>query len=1052
MAKPVKADLLKTASVLVAILKGPSLKAKPVKAELLKTASVLAAFLKGPFVMAVFLMVASVTAPSVVAAIVPSGAAASQDTPQIVINEVQSSNRSTFADEDGDYEDWVELFNAGPDTVNLNGFGLTDREGDFFRWVFPDTIIQPGGFMLIWASGKDRRTPGMPLHASFSIASEGEPLRLSDFNGNRVDTLAPKPIPTDYSFGRYPDGADHWRLFGAPTPGASNRDSPWLGIADPPVFSHRPGFYTDALVLDMDAGHPDAVIHYTTDGSVPTTDSPVYEGPIHLDRRDHEPDIFTGIRTGPQFWQPPSGPVFKGHVIRAIAVRDGYRNSDAATGTWFIHPEGDGRYSFPVIALAADPEHFFSDATGIMVPGDLYDPENIVFSGNYSERGDAWERPAHITFFDLHADPFAHHRAVCRDIPVDAAFGGGEKACSASGANTTASANGARKTAIDPGAHAIASGPVSENDPLQGFAQNVGVRIHGGATRRYPQKSLRIYARSAYDWSPEISWPLFPGLRKAGSEEPLETWKRFILRSSGDDWFHTMFKDAMIQSLYADRCVDQQAYRPAVVFVNGEYWGIHNIRERFDGWYVELNYGINRDDVGILTDNAALNHGSEEDRQHYLDMREFAATMDLSQPEHYAHIETQMDIDNYLAYKTFVTYTANADWPHNNIRYWRKRTDSYQPDAPYGWDGRWRWMIYDLDASFGFPYEGPAEGWAQYDHDTIEWITGTGNPRVPQTWVNELFNNLIENDTFRHRFISLLAGDLNTRFRPDFVTERIGEFREVYAPEIEEHQHRYPFSAGRTADGWQDHIHVMKEFAQRRPAYLRSFVMEHFDIEDTVRLELNVPDIRGGHVEVGGIPIHKNTPGVPHEYHRWTGSWFEGVPVTMKAVPEEGWVFLEWQNRNGEPFNFDEISVRGPADPGEISFVWIPQDDLAITAVFVRRGETRTEADGQHPVQYQLHQNYPNPFNNQTTILFDLPERAVVSIEIHSVTGRLVKRVDKGLREPGRYSMRLDTRGMASGVYLYRMIARPETSASHKGASGTGASVAAPPQKMILIR
>lgn len=993
------------------------------------------------------LMVASVMA----------GPAAAQDAPQIVINEVQASNRTTVADEDGDYEDWVELYNTGSDTVNLNGYGLSDDATRPWRWVFPDTTIPPGDFMLIWASGKDRRTPGAPLHTSFRIRSEGEEVLLSSFtipDGQDtpvIDRLAPTPIPTDYSYGRYPDGADHWRLFDTPTPGASNRDSPWQGIADPPVFSHRPGFYTDTLELAVDAGHPDAVIHYTTDGSVPTTASPVFERPVHIARRDHEPDMLTGIRTGPQFWQAPSGPVFKGHVIRAVSVREGYRNSEVATGTWFIHPEGAGRYSFPVIALAADLEHFFSDATGIMVPGDTFDPDEIVSSGNYNERGDAWERPAHMTFIDVHADPFAHHRAACRDIPVDAALGGGAVAAMPGG--DTASMSSGGDIAAVPGTHAAASVPGSENAPLHGFAQNVGVRIHGGATRRYPQKSLRIYARSAYDWSPEISWPLFPGLRKAGTDDSLETWKRLVLRSSSDDWFHTMFKDAVIQSLYADRCIDQQAYRPAVVFINGEYWGIHNIRERYDGWFVELNYGIHRDDVGILVGGAVLNHGTEEDRQHYLAMRDFAATMDLSQPEHHAHMKTQMDIDNYLAYKTFQTYIANADWPHNNIRYWRKRTAAYQPDAPYGRDGRWRWMIFDLDASFGFPYEGDAEGWAQYDHDTIEWITGTGNPRIPQAWVNQLFNNLIENETFRHRFISLLAGDLNTRFRPDFVAGRIDAFRDVYAPEIEEHQKRYSFSAGRTPEGWQEHIAVMKEFAQRRPGYLRSYMMEHFDIADTVRLELNVPDTRGGHVKAGGIPIHKNTPGVPEDHSRWSGTYFDSVPVTLKAVPEQGWSFLEWQDVSGEPFDFDEISVDGPmhpdeilvqdpVHPGEISFVWIPEGDLVITAVFEQDVVSHAEPDEQHPAQFRLHQNYPNPFNNQTTISYDLPERAAVTIEIHSVTGRLVKRVDKGLREPGSHSMRLDTRGMASGVYLYRMLAGPDR----------GASVTVPPQKMILIR
>ncbi len=946
---------------------------------------------------------------------------ATQPAPDVVINEVQSSNRTTLADEDGDYEDWIELYNAGTGTVNLSGFGLSDDASRLWRWVFPEgTLMAPGEYLLVWASGKNRRTPGEPLHTSFQVRSQGEEVLLSSFtipdgqDSPVIDRLPPTPIPTDYSYGRYPDGSDQWRLFGVPTPGAANQDSPWLGIADPPLFSHRPGFYTEALDLAINAAHPDAVIHYTTDGSAPTTNSPVYEGPVRIERIDHNPDILTGIRTGPQFWQAPAEPVFKGQVIRAVAVRDGYRDSEVATGTWFIHPEGSGRYSFPVISLVTDREHFFSDSTGIMVPGDKYDPSDIVFSGNYNERGDEWERPAHLTFFDLQADPFAHLRPDFRGMPARAFRVAGQ-------------------TADIPGAG---------NQPLEGFAQNIGVRIHGGATRRYPQKSLRIYARSSYDWSPEINWPLFQGLRKAGSDEPLETWKRLILRSSGDDWFHTMFKDAMVQSLYIDRRLDQQAWRPAVVFINGEYWGIHNIRERQDGWFVQTHYGIHRDDVVILEDNAVLSHGEAPDSTHYLEMRAFAAAQDLSVPENLAHVETLMDIDNYLAYKTFLVYTANADWPHNNMRYWRKRTAGYRPDAPYGHDGRWRWMIYDLDASFGFPYEGDAAGWAQYDHDTIEWITGMGNPRVPQEWVNLLFNNLIENGEVRRRFITMLAGDLNTRFHPEFVAGRISEFREVYAPEIDEHHMRYPFSAGRGRQGWEDHIGVMEEFARRRPGFLRTFVMDHFDIADTVRLDLHVERSWNGHVEVGGVPIHEGTPGVPADHSSWTGTYFHGVPLTLTAVPDEGRSFLEWQNLSGEPFNFNEISVDPASDPGEASFTWIPDGDLAVVAVFERDVASDDDGSGDKPAQFRVLQNYPNPFNSQTTIPYELPVRASVIIEVHSVDGRLVRRFERGTRDPGSHVFRLNTSGMASGLYLYRMLAVPEA----------GPAVTAGPGRMTLIR
>ncbi len=941
------------------------------------------------------------------------------ETSAIVINEVQASNNATIADEDGDFEDWIELYNTGQDTVWLHGYGLSDDEMDLYRWVFPEgSFIAPEEFLLIWASGKNRRIHGMPLHTNFSIRSEGEEVLLSSFtipegsDTPLIDRLEPTPIPTDYSFGRYPDGSANWRLFDKPTPGIPNSESSLLGITHPPEFSHRPGFYTGAFELRMDGAPPGTVIHCTFDGSTPTTDSPVCDEPVLIDQRDHEPNVFSIIQTGSQFWVPPVDPVFKGHVIRAMAVRPGYRESEVVTGTWFVHPDGQKRYSFPVVSIAADPHHFFSDSTGILVPGDTFDPDDIVFSGNYNERGPDWERPAHLTFFDIEvADPFGR--------------------------------------VMDPLHSKISSSTLSssflstsQNEPHFGFSQNIGVRIHGGSTRRYPLKSLRIYARSTYDWNPQITWPIFPGHRKTGSDESLQTWKRLLLRSSGNDWFHTMFKDAMVQSLVADRRIDFQAHRPSVVFINGEYWGIHNIRERFDGWYIETNYGIHRDSVAILGSNASVSHGNASDREHYIEMRRFARDQDLSQPENMAFMEMRMDLDNYLKYKTFQVYTANVDWPHNNIRFWRKRTQHYNPDASYGADGRWRWMIFDLDISFGFPFGEDAPRWAQFDHDPMEWITGTGNDRFSEGWVNDLFSGLINNGEFRHRFIAMLAGDLNTRYKPGFVTKRIADFSELYRSEIEEHQRRHPNSAGHTMDGWEEHVERMMEFAKKRPGYLRTHIMNHFGITDTVALDLQVTGSKYGHVVLDHIPIYSSTPGVPDDHSRWSGTFFKDIPVTLTALANDNARFLGWENEHGEPLDFNEIALETTGQPHEMSFSWVPDGDLSIVAVFEPLELTQVSDDRQLPLEFRLLQNYPNPFNHQTIIPYELPVTSAVSIDIHSVDGRLVRTIQVGVKSPGTHLQRLDTRGMASGVYLYRL----------RAASDSDHMISVSPGKMILIR
>ena len=181
-----------------------------------------------------------------------------------------------------------------------------------------------------------------------------------------------------------------------------------------------------------------------------------------------------------------------------------------------------------------------------------------------------------------------------------------------------------------------------EPDGTEGFSLEIGIRIHGGSSRVEPQKSLRIYARNNED--NYIHYQLF-------DDTELDQFVRLILRNSGNEWGHTMFLDPMAQSLMKDMLPDIQYSRPAVVFINGEYWGIHNIRERYDDWYIFTNYGVERDEVVILSGNAELQEGLPGDEKHYLDMISYVQNNDMGDPTHYDYIKTLMDIENYLDYQ-----------------------------------------------------------------------------------------------------------------------------------------------------------------------------------------------------------------------------------------------------------------------------------------------------------------------------------------------------------------------------------------------------------------
>ena len=229
-----------------------------------------------------------------------------------------------------------------------------------------------------------------------------------------------------------------------------------------------------------------------------------------------------------------------------------------------------------------------------------------------------------------------------------------------------------------------------------GFSQEAGARIHGGASRSRPVKNLRIYARSDYGQS-WIDYKLFPDV-------DTNEFKRFMLRNSGDDWNRSYFRDGFMQELIAHTGVAIQHYRPTIVFINGEFWGIKNMRQRYDHRYFETTYGVDRDDLVYLTNNAQRKEGNDQDVADFLALRHFINTEDMNETSNYEEISRQIDIENFQDYHIAQIYYRNTDWPGNNIDFWRTRND-YDPDAPHGQDGRWRWLLFDTDYGYNLDFD-----------------------------------------------------------------------------------------------------------------------------------------------------------------------------------------------------------------------------------------------------------------------------------------------------------------------------------------------------------
>lgn len=785
------------------------------------------------------------------------------------INEIMSSNGNIIQDIDGDYSDWIELFNSTSDPISLEGYFLSDDAEVLEKWQFPSVTVGPKGFLLIWASGKDMVKNG-EIHTNFSIAASGEALFLSNSQPSLLDETPVIEIPRNYSFGSVEDGGDEFTLFSVPTPNATNSAGEISQENTKPIVpSVIPGFYSSNISVAFETQDPATKIYYTINSSNPDTNSQQYFGPITVADRTSQNNIFSMIPTtnhgGARGYREPNGNVSKGTIIRTLAITEGKEPIEQSF-SYFVFPQGQNKYSLPVFSIVTDQKNFFSDEIGLFVPGSTYDTSapNPYFTGNYFQRGIEWERPANISFFGK-------------------------------------------------------EGGLS-------FQENVGIRIHGGITRHFPQKAMRIYFRAEYG-NNALDYKLFDERNYTGI-------RRFLLRTSGNDFGETYFRDAFAQRLGRHLDVDYQAYEPSIVFINGEYWGIHNIRERQDNHYLNNLYGVDPDNVDLLTGPGEVEEG---DNQQFNYIRNLLETLDPNDENSIVEIEKYIDLSNHMDYMISQIYVANTDWPHNNIDYWRERVD-YNPNSPKGRDGKFRWILYDTD--FGLSHVNTAT------HNTLAWVANKQG-QDNQEWPNFIFRSLLAHETYKNKFINRFLDNLNTTFDPARANLLLEETKQRLDPEIQEHLDRWIEPGSKS--NWENKVGEIAKFQNERPANLISHLKSQFNISDDFTINLGVSIPNAGRIKINSLEITNQTPGVGLVPYPWQGKYFAGVPIKLSPKPHDGYLFDHWLV-NGSKIAEKEISltldkntdvtavfVENPVAERRVLYYWFfgtnLENDVALTEI-----------------------------------------------------------------------------------------------------------------------
>ncbi|RLC76801.1 MAG: hypothetical protein DRJ03_22175 [Chloroflexi bacterium] len=399
-----------------------------------------------------------------------------------------------------------------------------------------------------------------------------------------------------------------------------------------------------------------------------------------------------------------------------------------------------------------------------------------------------------------------------------------------------------------------------ENRKL-GFHIPAGVRIHGGESRLRPKKGLRLYFRQEYGAS-QLEYPLF-----ANGE--VETFKRLVLHNGGQDWHtHGSWNWTLMRNQLMDRlALELGGYaarsQPALLFVNGEPWGIYYVRERIDRYFLAAHYDVASADLLNSPEHAWDANVAMGDREHWDHLMRFLETHNLTNPADYAYVQTQVDIANFIDYNLLQIYAADVDWPHHNVQQLRPRVQG----------GRWQWMFWDSDHCFGALPHG------RVDSNILERTLDRDHPETDGRDAL-LLRRLLENPDFVRRFLSRAADLLNTTLAPPAVIAHVDDLAAALGPDI-----GYESVHWGGSTNWEASVEELRDFARRRPDLVRRQIVERFGLDGTAQLAFETPDSGSGYVAVNGGPARE----LP-----WQGVYFHTVPIQITAAPAPGYRFAGW--------------------------------------------------------------------------------------------------------------------------------------------------------------
>lgn len=459
-------------------------------------------------------------------------------------------------------------------------------------------------------------------------------------------------------------------------------------------------------------------------------------------------------------------------------------------------------------------------------PSNLYDKETGIFV-KFRESGKEWERPFHVEYFEKEG-------SLVMDI-------------------------------------------------------NCGGRVHGGQSREFDVKSIRLYAREEYDTQKNFKYDFFSDGTVVAQDvngNNIKKFKHLLIRGAGNEatsWDRTYFRDALTHWAMQDTGLDVQACQPVVVFLNGKYYGVMNLRERQDAKYVENHYGLDDKQVVVYSfwydEEGKQNYEADADtsslandaRNYYSDFMRFIRESDLNTEENFAKLNEYLDIDNYIDYLSVELFCDNRDWPGNNTKIWRYVGEN---DGKVGADGKLRFFLYDTEFGYGLYNRDVSDDslGAMFDENSKEW---------PNQWGStEMFRYMMKCDKFYATFVSRMLDLMNGNLETDRLLTQVNAMAMRYAFLVPENK-----ASGTWYGNYDDNIFTVRNFIRRRAKIMYALMERHLEMGTKYSVKIDFDQKVGG-LQVNTLTVGKGSAGV--DGNGFNGIYYNNYPVTVTALANAG--------------------------------------------------------------------------------------------------------------------------------------------------------------------